>query len=94
MLGSSRVIIPQLSVVDNYQFRSHNVNMSRDFFIKFGHRVRDLRLRRNMSQENLGLEAGFSGSFVGLIERAEKDISLSKVYKLANALGVSIKELF
>ena len=94
MLGSSRVIIPQLAVVDNYQFRSHNVNMSRDFFIKFGNRIRDLRLRSNMSQEHLGLEAGFSGSFVGMIERAKKDISLSKVYKLAKALGVNIKELF
>lgn len=68
--------------------------MSRDFFIKFGNRVRDLRLHQNLSQEALGLEAGFSGSFVGMIERAEKDISLSKVLKLAKALDVDIKELF
>lgn len=94
MLGSSQIIISQLTVVDNYRFRSHNVIMSRDFSIKFGKRVRDLRLHRGMSQEALGLEAGFSGSFVGMIERAEKDISLSKVEKLAKALGVDIKDLF
>lgn len=94
MLGSSGIIISQLTVVDNCGFRRHNVIMSRDFSIKFGKRVRDLRLHCGMSQESLGLEAGFSGSFVGMIERAEKDISLSKVEKLAKALGVDIKDLF
>lgn len=68
--------------------------MSKPFFLKFGQRVKELRIKAGMSQETLGLEAGISGSFVGMIERAEKDISLSKVYKITKALGVNIKELF
>ena len=80
--------------MDNCQFQGQNVDMSKRFFHKFGNRVRELRIRGGLSQEALGLEAGISGSFVGMIERAEKDISLSKVYKIAKALNVDIKELF
>lgn len=68
--------------------------MPKPLLKKFGNNVRNLRLKKGISQEALGLDAGISGSFVGMIERAEKDISLTKVYKIARALEVNIKELF
>lgn len=80
--------------MDNKKYQSQNVGMLDSFFIQFGNNIRNLRLKRGLSQEALGLDAGVSGSFIGMIERAEKDISLSKVYRIANALGVNIKDLF
>lgn len=68
--------------------------MPKSFLKKFGNNIRNLRLKKGISQEALGLDAGISGSFVGMIERAEKDITLSKVYNIAKALEVNIKELF
>lgn len=68
--------------------------MPHSFFVQFGNKIRNLRLKKGLSQEALSLDAGISGSFIGMIERAEKDISLSKVYKIAKALGVNIKDLF
>lgn len=90
----SKIIISQLSVVDKQNYQSHNVVMPKPLLKKFGNNVRNLRLKKGISQEALGLDAGISGSFVGMIERAEKDISLTKVYKIARALEVNIKELF
>ncbi len=87
-------IVPQLTVVDSKNNQSQNVCMPNSFFVKFGNNIKNLRLKKGLSQEALGFDTGISGAFVGMIERAEKDISLSKVYKLAKALDVSIKDLF
>lgn len=46
-----------------------------------------------MSQEKLGLEAGLHRTFVAHVERANRNISLDNIEKLAKALGVSTAEL-
>ena len=60
----------------------------------FGDRVRDLRKKRSLSQEALAEKAGLHRTYIGMIERAEKNITLINVEKIANALETSIKDFF
>lgn len=62
--------------------------------IAFGQRVQELRKERNLSQEQLAELAGVHRTYVGMIERAEKNITLCNIEKIAKALKVEIKELF
>jgi len=59
-----------------------------------GRRIRDLRKERGMSQELLGEKGGFHYSYIGQIERGEKNIALLNLAKIADALDVSISQLF
>ncbi len=56
--------------------------------LNFSKRVRDLRERKGLSQERLGEIAGLHRTYIGMIERAEKNISLVNIEKVARALGV------
>lgn len=62
--------------------------------LAFGHRVQELRKARNLSQEQLADLAGVHRTYVGMIERAEKNITLCNIERIAKALKVNIKELF
>lgn len=62
--------------------------------LAFGHRVQELRKERNLSQEQLADLAGVHRTYIGMIERAEKNITLCNIVRIANALKVSIKDLF
>lgn len=55
----------------------------------FGARVREARKQIGFSQENLAHEAGLDRSYVGQVERGERNITLDNVYRLAEALNVS-----
>lgn len=59
----------------------------------FGVRVRELRMRKGVSQEKLGALAGVHRTYVGMIERGEKNITLLNIEKFARALGVRTKDL-
>lgn len=59
-----------------------------------GRRMRELRLKRNMTQEKLAEKTGLSVTFVGLIERGENIPSVKTCNRIAKALGVSLDELF
>ena len=60
----------------------------------FGERVRELRKKRGFSQESLALACNLDRSYIGGVERGERNISLINIYKIAEALGVKAKELF
>ncbi|MGH7986486.1 MAG: helix-turn-helix domain-containing protein [Candidatus Binataceae bacterium] len=60
----------------------------------FGERVRELRKKKGISQESLALACGLDRSYIGGVERGERNISLLNILKLAKALGVSARELF
>ena len=61
---------------------------------RFGRRVRQLRRDRDLSQEQLAHAAGLHRAEVGFIERAEREIGITKIWRLADALGVEPRELF
>jgi transcriptional regulator with XRE-family HTH domain len=61
--------------------------------VRFGNRARELRKKKGLSQEDLALESGLDRSYVGQVERGERNISLINVWKLADAIGVDPKAL-
>jgi len=67
---------------------------NKEILIKFGERVRSLRKERGISQEELSFRAELHRTYIGMIERAEKNITLINIEKIAKALDVEIKELF
>jgi len=67
--------------------------MKRETLIKFGQKVREERTRLGLSQEDLATRAGVHRTYVGMIERAEKNITLENIQKIARALGLKIHEL-
>jgi transcriptional regulator with XRE-family HTH domain len=60
---------------------------------QLGKRVRQLRDKRNWSQEELAHQSGLARSFAGAIERGEKDLRLTTLVKLANTFKISVAEL-
>ena len=60
---------------------------------KFGKRVRQLRDERGISQERLGELAKVHRTYVGMIERGEKNITLTNIEKFAKALNVKLTDL-
>jgi transcriptional regulator with XRE-family HTH domain len=61
--------------------------------IKFGENVREKRKEKGLSQEQLSFKADLHRTYIGMIERAEKNITLSNIEKIAKALEVEIIEL-
>ena len=61
--------------------------------IKFGENVRDIRKKRGLSQEQLAHVADLHRTYIGMIERAEKNITLLNIEKIAIALDVQVHEL-
>ena len=60
--------------------------MKREVLIKFGRKVREERARLGLSQEELAGRAGVHRTYIGMIERAEKNITLESIEKIAKAL--------
>jgi transcriptional regulator with XRE-family HTH domain len=61
---------------------------------RFGERIRALRQLRKLSQEELAFRAGIHRTYLGGIERGERNPALKNINSLADALGVSLSELF
>ncbi|WP_243650970.1 helix-turn-helix domain-containing protein [Hymenobacter gummosus] len=67
--------------------------MKQPILIQFGEAVRTLRKAQGLSQEQLSFKANLHRTYIGMIERAEKNITLINMEKIANALNVGIIEL-
>ena len=65
-----------------------------NILIAFGEKVRELRKEKGLSQEELSFKADLHRTYIGMIERAEKNITLINIEKIAKALEVDIKQLF
>ena len=61
---------------------------------QFGERGRELRLVRGLSQEALAYKAGMHRTYLGGIERGERNPSLKNISAIAEALGVTLSVLF
>lgn len=60
---------------------------------EFGKRIRQLRTERKLSQEELAELTGFHRTYIGMVERGERNLSLSNVGVFAKTFGMSIAEL-
>ena len=60
--------------------------MNKDIHILFGLRIKELRVRAHISQEELSFRSGLSKNYISDVERA--------ISKLADGLKVEVKELF
>lgn len=67
--------------------------MKSEILIKFGKNVREQRTRLGLTQEELASRAGVHRTYVGMIERAEKNITLENIEKFANALEIPLDKL-
>jgi transcriptional regulator with XRE-family HTH domain len=61
---------------------------------QFGERVKQLRLQKRLSQEELAHLANLDRSYVGGVERGIRNISLLNISKIAIALGITTKVFF
>jgi len=68
--------------------------MKREVLMKFGKRVREERTKLGLSQEKLASRAGVHRTYIGMIERAEKNITLENIQKVCKALNLRIGNFF
>lgn len=67
--------------------------MRKSILVKFGEKVRLERSKQGLSQEALAAKASVHRTYIGMIERAEKNVTLVNIEKIARALGISISDL-
>lgn len=67
--------------------------MSKTTLEKFGEKVREERHRLGLSQEELASRAGVHRTYIGMIERAEKNITLENIEKIARALEIPLEKI-
>jgi transcriptional regulator with XRE-family HTH domain len=61
---------------------------------KFGSRLRQIRQNMGLSQEELAHLCNLDRSYMGGVERGERNISLVNIHKIADALNISPREFF
>lgn len=66
----------------------------KEYLELFASKVKMLREAKGLSQEKLAAEAGLHRTYIGMVERLERNPSLVCIHKIARGLGVSVKELF
>lgn len=69
--------------------KNNNINI----LSKFGNKIQVLRRTKNLSQEELAHICGLHRTYIGMIERGEKNITLKNIEKLSKALDINIYEL-
>ena len=64
------------------------------FLKKFGSRIAELRRKSGLTQEKLAELVGVDRSYIGYVERGQRNPSMGVVYRIAKVIGVSLAELF
>lgn len=64
-----------------------------DILEAFGQRVRDLRKAKGFSQESFAAECGLDRSYMGGVERGERNLALRNIQVIARALNITLSEL-
>jgi len=60
---------------------------------EFGERIRQLRNEKKLSQEKLSFATGFHRTYIGMIERGERNISLTHIAVFAKVFQMTVSEL-
>lgn len=61
---------------------------------QFGKRIRELRKLKSMTQEQLADKASLHNTYIGTVERGEKNISMINIDRIVKALGTNLAEFF
>ena len=69
------------------------MNHNTSLLVRFGRRVRELRSAQGFSQEGFAAHCGLDRSYVGGIERGERNVSLRNIETIAKGLSITIAEL-
>lgn len=67
--------------------------MKDEIALAVGARIRHIRKEHGLSQEELADQANLHRTYVGLVERGERNITVANIYKIAQALAVEPSEL-
>ena len=67
--------------------------MNENVCVRFGEKLRNIRLDLGYSQEELSFKAGLHRTYISSVERGKRNISLTNIKKLADALGLKMKDL-
>lgn len=59
-----------------------------------GKRIKELRLAKNMSQEDFAYKCGLDRTYITSLERGKRNVSLINLEKIANAFEISLSEFF
>ena len=60
---------------------------------EFGLRIKQLRTEKKISQEKLSFVTGFHRTYIGMVERGERNISLTNIAVFAKAFNMTVSEL-
>lgn len=73
---------------------NHYSSADAHYLKRFGARVRDLRKKAGYSQESFALEVGLDRTYMGGVERGERNLALLNIRKIALGLHITEAELF
>lgn len=62
--------------------------------VALGAAIKNFRVSKRISQEDLALKAGVDRSYLGRVERGDNNVAVLTLYRIAHALDVSLSELF
>lgn len=79
-----------IKVYNVYSFRAMK---NQHLITEFGQKIKQLRNEKNISQEKLSFSTGFHRTYIGMIERGERNISLTNMAVFAKVFEVSLSEL-
>ena len=69
------------------------MDSKKEILVKFGIKVREGRMKKGLSQEDLAFRSEMHRTYIGMIERAEKNITLLNINKISLALEIPLHEL-
>ena len=68
-------------------------DLNKQYLIFIGKKIRAEREKMGLSQEKLGEKAGVHRTYVGMVERGEKNITIFNLRRFAQALGIKVRDL-
>lgn len=91
------LILTQICVNIFYEYASklYVAYLRHEIFLKkFGQNLRQIRLKKGLSQDDISFSTSISTNQVGRIERGEINAGLSTIYEIATFLKVEVRDLF
>lgn len=72
--------------------KKHDENGA-EFLIRLGNKIRELRTEKHISQESFAFESGFDRTYVSMVERGKRNLSIVNLRRISVTLGVSLCNL-